>query len=174
MTTALSWSSMGLATGYRGNPRVFTARATAFHCTWRFHSKCHGCGHGTCRGCVRGNLRGTRHGNPRKYHGNCHGIFHGHVHAVGIAVGLSVVPRPAVVYRGCLQWRLPWRLPWTLPRRLPWKLLPWASTVLRYLPRHSVEAHGMSAVARGSHPTVGVQQIFLSFWREELNVSPET
>ena len=174
MTVALPWFSVGLSTGYRGNPRVSTARATAFHCTWRFHGKCHCCGHGTCRGSVRGNLRGTNHGNPRKYHGNCHGIFHGHVHAVGIAVGLSVVPRPAVVYRGCLQWRLPWRLPWTLPRRLPWKLLPWASTVLRYLPRHSVEAHGMSAVARGSHPTVGVQQIFLSFWREELNVSPET
>ena len=80
VTVALPWSSVGLSTGYRGNPRVSTARATAFHCTWRFHGKCHGCGHGTCRGSVRGNLRGTNHGNPRKYHGNCHGIFHGHLH----------------------------------------------------------------------------------------------
>ena len=104
MTVALPWSSVGLSTGYRGNPRVSTARATAFHCTWRFHGKCHGCGHGTCRGSVRGNLRGTSHGNPRKYHGNCHGIFHGHPHAVGIVVGLSAVPRPAVVCRGCLTW----------------------------------------------------------------------
>ena len=104
MTVTIPWSSVGLSTGYRGNPRVSTARATAFHCTWRFHGKCHGCGHGTCRGSVRGNLRGTNHGNPRKYHGNCHGIFHGHVHAVGIVVGLSVVPRPAVVCRWCLPW----------------------------------------------------------------------
>ena len=104
MTVALPWSSVGLSTGYRGNRRVATARATAVHCTWRFHGKCHGCGHGTCRGSVPGNLRGTNHGNPRKYHGNCHGIFHGHPHAVGIAVGLSVVPWPAVVCRGCLPW----------------------------------------------------------------------
>ena len=115
MTVALPWSSVGLSTGYRGNPRVSTARATAFHCTWRFHGKCHGCGHGTCRGSVRGNLRGTNHGNSRKYHGNCHGIFHDHLHIVGIAVGLSVVPRPAVVCRGCLPWRLPWKLPWLVP-----------------------------------------------------------
>ena len=60
-TVALPGSSVGLATGYRGNPRVFTARATAFYCTWPFHGKCHGCGHGTCRGSVRGNLRGTNH-----------------------------------------------------------------------------------------------------------------
>ena len=71
---------MGLATGYRGNPRVSTARATAFHCAMRFHGKCHGCGHGTCRASVRGNLRGSRHVNPRKDHGNCHGIFHGPLH----------------------------------------------------------------------------------------------
>ena len=102
MTVALPWSSVGLSTGYRGNPWVSTANA--FRCTWRFHGKCHGCGHGTCRGSVRGNLSGTNHGNPRKYHGNCHGIFHGHPHAVGIAVGLSAVPRPAVVCRGCLPW----------------------------------------------------------------------
>ena len=138
VTVALPWSSVGLSTGYRGNPRVSTARATAFHCTWRFHGKCHGCGHGTCRGSVRGNLRGTNHGNPRKYHGNCYGIFHGHPHAVGIAGGLSVVPRPAVVCRG-LPWRSPWKLSWLVSR---------ASTVFRYLPRHSVEAHGMSVEAR--------------------------
>ena len=144
----LPWSSVGLSTGYRANPRVSTARATAFHCTWRFHGKCYGCGHDTCRGSVRGNLRGTNHGNPQKYHVNCHGVFHGHLHTVGVAVGLSVVPWPAVVCRG-LPWRLPWRLPWTLPWRLPCKLLPWASTVFRYLPRHSVEAHGMSVEARG-------------------------
>ena len=66
VTVALPWSSMGLSTSYRGNPRVSTARATAFRCTWRFHGKCHGCGHGTCRGSVRGKLRGTNHGNPRK------------------------------------------------------------------------------------------------------------
>ena len=64
---------VGLSTGYRGNPRVSTARATAFHCTWRFHDECHGCGHGTCRGSVRGNLRHTNHGNPRKYRGHCPG-----------------------------------------------------------------------------------------------------
>ena len=80
MTVALPWSCVGLCTGYRGNPRVSTARATAFRCTWRFHGKCHGCGHGTCRGSVRGNLPGTNHGNPRKYHGNCHGLFRGHLH----------------------------------------------------------------------------------------------
>ena len=73
-------SAVGLATGYRGNPRVSTARATAFHCTWRFHRKCHGCGHGTCRGSVRGSLRRARHANPRKYHGNFHGIIRGHAH----------------------------------------------------------------------------------------------
>ena len=77
---ALPWSSVDLATGYRGSPRVSTARATAFHYTWRFHGKHHGCGHDTCRGSVRGNLRGTRHGNPRKYHGNYNGIFHGHLY----------------------------------------------------------------------------------------------
>ena len=104
MTVALPWSSVGLATGYRGNPRVSTARATVFHCISRFHGKYHGCGHGACRGSIRGNLRGTNHGNPRNYHGNCHVIFHGHLHAVGIAVGLSVVPRLAVVCRGCLPW----------------------------------------------------------------------
>ena len=101
MTVALPWCSVGLSTGYRGNPRVSTARVTAFHCAWRFHGKRHGRGHDTCRGSVRGNLRATNHGNPRKYHGNCHhGIFHGHPHAMG----LSVVPRPAVVCRGCLPW----------------------------------------------------------------------
>ena len=61
VTVTLPWSSVGLATGYRGNPRVSTARATAFHCTSHFHGKCRGCGHGTCRGSVRGNLRGTNH-----------------------------------------------------------------------------------------------------------------
>ena len=75
VTVALPWSSVSLATSYGGNPRVSTAWATAFYCTWRFHGKCHGCGHGTCRGSVRGNLRGANHGNPRKYYGNCHGIF---------------------------------------------------------------------------------------------------
>ena len=80
MTVALPWSSVSLATSYGGNPRVSTAWATAFYCTWRFHGKCHGCGHGTCRGSVRGNLRSTNHGNPRKYHGNCHGILHGNLH----------------------------------------------------------------------------------------------
>ena len=80
VTAALPWSYVGPAKGYRGNPRVSTARVKAFHCTWRFHGKCHGCGHGTCRGSVRGNLRGTRHGNPRKYHDDCHGISHGHLH----------------------------------------------------------------------------------------------
>ena len=104
MTVALPWSSVGLSTGYRGNPRVSTARATACRCTWRFHGKCHGCGHGTCRGSVHGNLRGTDHDNPRKYHGNCHGVFHGDPDDVGIALGLSVVPRPAVVCSGCLPW----------------------------------------------------------------------
>ena len=104
MTEALPWYSVGLSKGDRGDTRVSTARATAFHCTWRFHGKRQGCGHRTCRGSVCGNLRGTNHGNPWKYHGNCHGIFHGYLHAVGIAVGLSVVPRPAVVCRGCLPW----------------------------------------------------------------------
>ena len=102
MTEALPWYSVGLSKGDRGDTRVSTARATAFYRPWRFHGKCHGCGHGKCRGSVRGNLRGTNHGKPRKYHGN--GIFHGHLHAVGISVGLSVVPRPAVVCRGCLPW----------------------------------------------------------------------
>ena len=32
-TVALPWSSVGLATGYRGNPGGSTARATAFYCT---------------------------------------------------------------------------------------------------------------------------------------------
>ena len=66
-------TSVGVATVYRGHPRISTARARAFRCTWRFHVKCHGCGHSTCPGSVRGN-------NPRKYHGNCHGIFYGHLH----------------------------------------------------------------------------------------------
>ena len=79
MTVARPWSSVGLASGYRGNPWVSTARATPFYCTWRSHGRCHGCGHGTCRGSVRGNLRGTNHGNPREYHGSCHGIFHAHL-----------------------------------------------------------------------------------------------
>ena len=57
-----------------------------------------------CRGSVRANLRDTNHGNPPRYHGNCHGVFHGHLHAVGIAAGLSVVPRTAVVSCGCLPW----------------------------------------------------------------------
>ena len=70
----------GSCHGLPWNPRVSTARVTAFYCTWRFHGKCRGCDHGTCRGSVRGNLCGTNHGNPRKYHGNCHGIFHGHLH----------------------------------------------------------------------------------------------
>ena len=104
MSVAFPWSSVGLATVHHGNPRVSTARATAFRCTWRVHGKCHGCGNGTCRSSVRGNPRGTNHGNPRKYPGNCHGIFHGHHHAVGIAVILSIVPWPAVVCHGCLPW----------------------------------------------------------------------
>ena len=133
-----------------------TARAAAFHSTWRFHGKCHGCGHETCRGSVRGNLRGTNHGNSRKYHGNCHGIFHDHLHIVGIAVGLSVVPRPAVVCRGCLPWvvveiavEIDVYLAVYLAVKIAIWLVPWASTVLRYLPRHFVEAHGMSVEARG-------------------------
>ena len=101
-TSVVFRASIGLSTGYRGTPRVSKARATAFHCAWRFHGKCHGCGDGTCRGSLRGNLRGTNHANPRTYHGNCHGLFHGPPHVVGIAVGLSAVPRPAVVCRGCL------------------------------------------------------------------------
>ena len=65
-------TSVGVATVYRGHPRISTARARAFRCTWRFHVKCHGCGHSTCPGSVRGN-------NLRKYHGNCHGIFYVHL-----------------------------------------------------------------------------------------------
>ena len=59
MTAALPRSSVGFATGYRGIPRVSTARATAFYCTWRFHGKFHGCVSGTCRGSLCGNLRET-------------------------------------------------------------------------------------------------------------------
>ena len=33
VTVALAWSSVALATGYHGNPRVSTASATAFQCT---------------------------------------------------------------------------------------------------------------------------------------------
>ena len=83
MTVALPWSSVGLATGYRGNPRVSTARATAFHVHGASTASATvGYGHGTCRGSVHDNLRGTCHGKPRKYHGNCHGIFHGHLHVI--------------------------------------------------------------------------------------------
>ena len=62
MTAALAWTSVGIATGYRGNTRVSTARAMAHGAS----TACHGCGLGTCRGSVRGKLRVTNHGNPRK------------------------------------------------------------------------------------------------------------
>ena len=62
MTATLPWTSVGVATGYRGNPRVSTARATA-HGAFTANATV---GHGTCRGSVSGKLRGTKHGNPRK------------------------------------------------------------------------------------------------------------
>ena len=63
MTAEFPWISVGVATDYRGNPRVFTASAT---------------GHGTSaanatvvatarsRGSSRGKLHRTNNGNPRK------------------------------------------------------------------------------------------------------------
>ena len=158
VTVALPWSSVSLSTGYRRNPRVSTARATAFHCTWRFHGKCHGSGHGTCRGSVRGNLGGTNHGNPRKYHGNCHGIFHGHPYAVG----LSVVPRPAVVCRGCLPWiaveiaveiavdlAVEIAVEITMASAMGLHGVPPLAAAFRGSPCSVREARGRSAVARG-------------------------
>ena len=71
-------------------------------------------------------------------------------------MGLSVVPRPAVVCRGCLPWvvveiavEIDVYLAVYLAVKIAIWLVPWASTVLRYLPRHFVEAHGMSVEARG-------------------------
>ena len=89
MTTALPWTSVGVATGYRGNRRVSTARATAHGAST---ADCHGCGHGTCRGSVRGKLRGTNHVNPRKSA------------AIATAISADVkpqqFPRPSAAIRG--------------------------------------------------------------------------
>ena len=106
MTVALPWSSVGRSTGYRGNPRVSTARATAFHCTWR----------STASATIVAMARTTvlsvatsavpimaTHGSTTATV-TAYSMATSMPWAVGIALGRSVVPRPAVVCRGCLPW----------------------------------------------------------------------
>ena len=62
MTAEFPWTSVGVATGHRGNSRVSTTSATAHG----VHGSCHRCDHGTCRGSVRGKLRRANDGNPQK------------------------------------------------------------------------------------------------------------
>ena len=140
MTTALPWTSVGVATGYRGNRRVSTARATAHGAST---ADCHGCGHGTCRGSVRGKLRGTNHGNPRKSA------------AISTAISADVkpqqFPRPSAATRGHCHGNPPilgnyHESPRQLPRQFPRtsihirghpRPLPRQSSDTRQLPRKS-------------------------------------
>ena len=89
-----------------------------------FRRQVRGCFRRCVRGCVRGRCRGCFRGRFPSVTAACRGM-------------------PWV-----LPLRLPWRMPWRLSWKLPW-LVPRASTVLRYLPRHSVEARGMSVETRG-------------------------
>ena len=75
MTTALPWTSAGVAAGYRRNPRVSTASATD-HGTPRQMPRF---SHGTRRSSVGGKLGRINHGNPAAvaistdFRGRCHG-----------------------------------------------------------------------------------------------------
>ena len=128
MTVALPWSSVGLSTGFRGNLRVFTASATAFHYTWRFHGKCHGCG--MARAAV---LSVATSVVPTM-------ATHRNTTATPTAYSMATYIPYALPWVFPLYLDLPWYavgacrgLPLILMLKLPWLVL-WASTVFRVSP----------------------------------------